>query len=171
MQSNKWLGLGLLLGVLAGCDMDMGGMHGSSYADKQFSSNGERIYFTGRSQSGSAITFSGGNMHAQGHQGGCVNCHGENREGGRRMYPMFWLKTPPLTAGALFDAHDDQGHAGHDVYTLDTLKVAISQGKDPSGKELEASMPRWTMAEADLNDLVVFLRQGSANPSQTRHDE
>ncbi|WP_079203549.1 cytochrome c [Pseudomonas sp. CC6-YY-74] len=170
MQSIKYLGLGLMLSVLAGCDMDMNGMHGSNYAGKKFSSNGERIYFTGRSQSGTAISFSGGNMHAQGHQGGCVSCHGENRQGGRRMYPMFWLKTPPLTADALFDAHD-QGHGDHDAYTLDALKVAITQGKDPSGKEMDTSMPRWSMGEEDLNDLVTFLGQGSAHLPKTPHNE
>lgn len=129
-----------------------------------FVSNGERIYFTGSSISGSAIGTSGGsghmNFHMRMHGAGCVSCHGAEREG-KRLWPQFWIKAPALTAEALFesDAHDEDGHGDHGSYDDDSLRRAITQGIDPSGERLDDTMPRWTMSPADLNDLIAYLKQ------------
>jgi len=46
----------------------------------------------------------------------------------------------------------------HAPYTEATVKDAISKGLEPNGEELEVYMPRWQMADKDLNDLVSFLK-------------
>ncbi|MER3458327.1 MAG: hypothetical protein C4309_06575 [Chloroflexota bacterium] len=46
----------------------------------------------------------------------------------------------------------------HPPYTDETIKRAITQGIDPAGEPLNWPMPRWTMTEADLEDLLAFLK-------------
>lgn len=141
--------------------------HGPSASDTgplAYVSNGERIYFTGSSISGSAISASGGsghmNLHMRMHGTGCASCHGAEREG-KRLWPQFWIKAPALTAEVLFesDAHDEDGHGDHGSYDDESLRRAISQGIDPSGEQLNDAMPRWNMSTADLNDLIAYLKQ------------
>jgi mono/diheme cytochrome c family protein len=97
------------LAIVGGCDSGPGMMMGEQAVSRNFDSNGERIYFTGRSRSGPAITFGGGNMHLRMMGGGCATCHGDDREGGIRMMPRFWLVAPALTRDALFE---DRGATG-----------------------------------------------------------
>ena len=139
------------------------GHFGSAGARINFTSNGERIYFTGTSNSGEQIYASGGtemmNRHRQMHGGGCAVCHGAEREG-RRLWPQFWIKAPALTAKALFiDSHADHGHGHAGSYDEASLRLAIIAGVTPSGAVLDAAMPRWTMSPRDLDDLVAYLKQ------------
>ena len=163
MMKNVLVLLSLLM--LASCNggYDHGqGASGSGVT--QFASNGERIYFSGSSDSGDAISADGGsghmNMHMRMHGGGCVTCHGVEREG-RRLWPQFWIETPALTPEALFasDAHDENGHGDHGSYDDESLRRAITLGIDPSGVKLEDAMPRWNISAADLDDLIAYLKQ------------
>lgn len=154
--------------ILAGCDMSTSHMYTSVDKNRAYSTNGEQIYFTGRNHSGSLIEYDSGNMHAQMHASACADCHGEYREGGRRMYPTFWVIAPPLTSEALFGDHDD-GHGEHGSYTRDSLKKVITQGVDPSGELLDSTMPRWLLTDADLNDLVDYLADGALDPEVHEH--
>lgn len=126
----------------------------------QFQSNGERIYFTARSASDLPINTQGGTMHMRmmaTNGGGCVTCHGVDRQGGRLM-PRFRNVVPPLTPEALFEEHEEDGHGDHGGYTDETLRRAIFKGIDAGGKPLAQEMPRWSMSEQDINDLIGFLR-------------
>ncbi len=106
----------------------------------QFSSNGERIYFTGTSSSRLPITPTGGNMHMRMHGGGCASCHGADRLGGRLM-PRFWITIPALTPSALFGVRDEpadeDGHGDHGSYDDAALRRAITKGTDPSHLNLK----------------------------------
>jgi cytochrome c oxidase subunit 2 len=153
---------------LSACNGNVDHATGSSnYGPAKFISNGERIYFTGSSESGNPITArqsnSGmGEMHMRMHGGGCSSCHGADREG-QRMMPRFWIKAPPLTLEALFgdDNHDgeSENHGDHDSYNIKSLRLVITTGIDPSGETLDSTMPRWSMADTDLNDLIEYLQQ------------
>ena len=132
---------------------------------ENYVSNGERIYFTGQNQLGVSINSEGGSggMHNQMHRGGgCASCHGADREG-ERLWPQFWISAPALTAEALFgdDSHDSDsdGHGDHADYDEESLRRAISLGVEPSGERLDSAMPRWTMSEIDMADLINFLQQ------------
>jgi mono/diheme cytochrome c family protein len=131
-------------------------MH-NSRLPKIFQNNGERIYFTATTASGLAISSRGGRMGMMAGMGGCVNCHGAKRQGSR-LTPRFWIKAPALTPQALFQEHDDDGHGDHEGYSEESLRRAITQGIDAGGKPLDPIMPRWSMSEKDLDDLVIFLK-------------
>jgi len=138
-----------------------GPMTGQDDWPAQFQSNGERIYFSATSASGAPIVPRGGGMHMSMMGGGCVTCHGADRQGGRMM-PQFWKSVPPLTPGALFGDHTegakDDGHGGHIVYNAVTLRRAITRGIDPAGKPLDQAMPRWSISQKDLDDLITYLK-------------
>lgn len=158
----------LLIGLfLTGCGNGPFSNSAGDYMSRTFASNGERIYFTGTSESGLPITASSIDrqmgMHMQMHADSCVTCHGDDRSGSR-LFPRFWIKAPALTAQALLDEseHDD-GHGDHEIYDKESLRVAISKGFDPSRLELHPAMPRWSMDDSDMSDLIDFLtsRDGS----------
>ena len=145
----------------------LGPMADRRHWPSQFLSNGERIYFTAMSASRRRINSRGGGMHMSMMGGGCVTCHGANRQGGRVM-PRFWELVPPLTPAALFDEHaegeKEDGHGDHEGYTDETLRRAITQGVDPGGKSLDPAMPRWSMSTQDLDDLIAYLKSPVGRP-------
>lgn len=121
-----------------------------------FVGNGERLYFTGVSASGAKIQPRGGNHHMKMMgSGGCVDCHGTNRNGGR-LWPNFWQVAPSITATKLVGEHTQDEH-GHEGYNAETLARAITKGVRADGSDLGTGMPRWSMAAEDLQDLVTFL--------------
>ena len=134
----------LLSGVfLTGCGNGPFSNSTDDYLSKTFTSNGERIYFTGTSDSGLPInaTSTDGQMgmHMGMHAGGCV-------------------KAPALTAQSLVeDSEHDDGHGDHAIYTKESLRLAISDGLDPSQSKMHPTMPRWSMDESDMSDLVDFI--------------
>jgi len=149
--------IALPLILLTGCGNHMGAIDG---IPASFSSNGERLYFTGVSADGNTIhpeptsSFSNHMVRA------CASCHGAERQGGIRMMPFFWIKSPALTRQALFaKAGHDEGHGDHESYNAVSLARAIRQGIDPSGEVLDGSMPRWHLSDTDMEDLTDFLQQ------------
>ena len=83
----------------------------------------------------------------------CVNCHGADGHGGNVRIMMTSFEAPDITWAALTGQHED-----HAPYTEATIKDAITKGLEPNGKELEIYMPRWQMADEDLDDLLSFLK-------------
>jgi len=104
----------------------------------------------------------------------CATCHGPDGSGGRYL-AMGTVRTPNIQYAVLTgqveleeDGHDDEGEEGHDEaeeeehghepYTDETLKIAITEGMEPDGEELDSFMPRWSMSDQDLEDLVSFIK-------------
>ena len=56
------------------------------------------------------------------------------------------------------EEHDMEEDEEHPPYTDETIKIAIRQGEDPSGEELDYTMPRWDMSDKDANDLIEYLK-------------
>jgi cytochrome c oxidase subunit 2 len=143
--------------LLSGCDNHMGAIED---IPASFSSNGERIYFTGVSANGTTIQPAPISSFSNHMVRSCASCHGAQRQGGIRMMPFFWIKSAPLTRQALFaKAEHDDGHGDHESYIEGSLAAAIRQGIDPAGKTLSSSMPRWNMSDADMQDMIHFLQQ------------
>ena len=98
------------------------------------------------------------------HQLACVNCHGPGGKGGRVNMMMWSLDVPDITWDNLTEAeeHDEEEaageHEGHPPYTDETLRAAITRGVDPAGEPLDEAMPHWRMSDADLDDLVGFIK-------------
>jgi len=58
----------------------------------------------------------------------------------------------------VFGLMEHEGEEAHPLYTDETIKRAITQGEDPDGEPLDWPMPRWTMSDEDLNDLLEYLK-------------
>jgi hypothetical protein len=48
--------------------------------------------------------------------------------------------------------------ADHGRYTDELVRRAITEGLDAEGKTLHWIMPRWTISERDLDDLIGYLK-------------
>ena len=116
-----------------------------------YKSNGERIFFTATSSSGKPI-YSQGFTMMHGNIA-CVNCHGADGHGGNVNMMMSSFEAPNITWAELTGQHED-----HAPFTEATIKDAITKGLEPNGKEMEIYMPRWQMADEDLDDLLSFLK-------------
>jgi cytochrome c oxidase subunit 2 len=123
-----------------------------------FTSNGEMIYYTGVNESGWQIPISGGPHWLYVHGGSCVSCHGVNGRGGVPI--MMSVSVPSdITYEYLTSVgeHADE-HEEHSPYTDETIKIAIREGKDPSGENLDYTMPRWDMSDSDVGDIIEYLK-------------
>ena len=82
--------------------------------------------------------------------GGCASCHEADGRGGTiKMMTGTAVKAPDVTYGALIGAG----------FTDATIRTAIRDGLDESGKPLDAAMPRWQMSDADLAATIAYLKE------------
>jgi cytochrome c oxidase subunit 2 len=120
--------------------------------------NGERIYFTSTSSRAGQITYSGGPNFGGMMMGSyltCAACHGPEGYGGLHQMQMQQMDAPDIRLSALNSMPEMKGKGD---YNLEDFKMAVEDGKDPAGGDLNADMPRWQMSEADLNDLFAFIK-------------
>ncbi len=175
-QSVRWglvVGTGILVGLilLAGVVLTVGnfgfgfrpmiGPMGGRFDlfPRQFASNGERIYFTATSNSGQPIIAEIPGMHQMGPgMMACATCHGPDGRGGTVSMMMGTFEAPDIRYETLLEGEHDDEHEDHPAYTDETIKRAITQGIDPAGEPLDWPMPRWHMAEQDLDDLLAYLK-------------
>ena len=124
-----------------------------------YESNGERIYFTGQSETGPRITSQMQGMHRMpSGRMACVDCHSPDGRGGIVRMMMSSFEAPDIRYRTLTEGEHADDHADHPPYTDEDIKRAITQGLDPSGEPLEWLMPRWEMTGEQLDDLLEFLR-------------
>jgi len=121
----------------------------------RYRSNGEQIYLTATSQRGAPIVSDMGMMG--GGMMTCASCHGPNGRGGRVRMMMHVFETPDIRYKTLTTAKHGE-EMEHEPYTDETIKRAITQGIEPNGEPLDWPMPRWTMSDEDLDDLLEFLK-------------
>ncbi len=148
-----------------------GGMMGGygpygGYGQREFSSNGEQIYYTGVSEKNGPIARVGGPPWVQHFGAGCVACHGVQGRGGVPV--MMGTAIPEdIRYTALTAPEQDKGEGTakgekeekeHPPYTDATIGRAITQGLDESGKPLDRTMPRWQMSSEDVNDVIAYLK-------------
>jgi mono/diheme cytochrome c family protein len=168
--TGRWLrviGAGLLVGLMLvaclGAFLWLTGPLSLRNASR-FESNGAQIYFTGTSQRGSQITADMGPEmgRMRGSRMTCAACHGPDGRGGDVEMMMRIIDVPDVRYEALTSeehgGHDEETEEDHPAYTEETIKRAITEGVDSGGEPLDWPMPRWSMSDADLNDLVDFLR-------------
>lgn len=129
-----------------------GMMGGSGSGVAGDSSVGERIWLTAVGSDGQDITRSAPRV-SQGALmmggGGCASCHGADGRGGTiKMMTGTAIKAPDVTYGALIKAG----------FTDATIRAAIRDGLDESGKPLNDAMPRWQMNDTDLDAMIAHLK-------------
>ncbi len=86
----------------------------------------------------------------------CRQCHGEQGRGGLEA----GIRIPDITWSTL-TAPDGAVTASGSLrpgYTGSTLARAIREGLDSRGQPLDIIMPRYTIADADLADLLAYLQ-------------
>jgi cytochrome c oxidase subunit 2 len=133
------------------------------YAPGRFTSNGQRIYFTATGENGSAISYSGGPRTGGMMMGAyltCAACHGADGRGGVHYVHMESIDAPPIYYEALMGMLQEESDRTPPptTYTVDDLRQAVVEGLHPDGDKLDIVMPRWNMSDADLADLLDFLK-------------
>jgi cytochrome c oxidase subunit 2 len=125
-----------------------------------FSSNGERIFLTGTSDTGSPISsrMEGMQRMPPGRMS-CASCHGADAHGGTVQMMMTGVEAPDIRWEHLTNEdHAEEHGEQHPTYTRETFERAVTEGLDPEGEELHWMMPRWDMTQAQLDDLIAFLQ-------------
>jgi hypothetical protein len=135
---------------------------------------GEAIYRDGVLPSGQPLHGSReGGEPLTGAKAACTNCH--RRSGLGEVEST--IKIPPIAGPYLFHARAQRREdldvpyledmrIDRDPYTPETLARAIREGVGADGKPLNYLMPRYDLGDADLGELINYLKQ--LNPLQTR---
>ena len=142
--------------LLAGCVLTnkLMGPGGTAWGVGAFDSNGERIYFTATSERGTAITYTGGPasnswmMMGGGGSLACASCHGTDGRGGEHSMGMMQV----------MDAADIRWSALEGEFDPVKFRLAVVEGQDPDGTQLNTDMPRWNIGNDDLADLIDYLK-------------
>lgn len=114
---------------------------------------GKHIYTHGESLSSRIITASVALSEAPASASilPCVQCHGVDGRG---------INSPDINWDVLVapDGHEHPPRI-HGAFDAPSLAKAIAGGVDPAGNDLEATMPRYTMSDADMADLIAYLKR------------
>ena len=133
----------------------------SPVASPQVLSPGQQIYLTGASANG-PIPNSGpaGAMMGQGRMGGvsCVDCHGEDGRGGVRAMMYGGVEIPDIRYSVLSSARSEDSTT-EPGWTDRDIARAIRDGIEPNGEQLKAPMPRWDMTDAEIDDVITYLKE------------
>ncbi len=128
----------------------------------RFASAGQRIYHTGLDENGDPIPRSmagsrvwGGRMMLN---AACVDCHREDGRGGTLGMMMRGIEVPDIRYSALTSPHSE-GDETEPAWTRDDIVRAIRDGVEPDGKSLQAPMPRWDMTDAQVRDVIDYLKE------------
>ncbi len=138
---------------------------------------GKRLYEQGITADGKEVTaVTQGDIRFSSTQFSCANCHRRSgfgsSEGGQFV--------PPITASYLFNKREWHRSYLFDkmfkeeqpasfwakirqprvrpAFTSETLARAIRQGVDPAGKPMDLLMPRFQIGDADMENLIAYLR-------------
>jgi cytochrome c oxidase subunit II len=126
---------------------------------RSYASNGERVYFTGQSETDPQITSQMQGMHRmQAGSMACADCHGSDGRGGTVRMMMSSFDAPDIRYSTLIEGEHGDAHGEHAPYMDEDIKRAITEGIDPAGEELEWIMPRWEMTDEQLNDLIAYMK-------------
>jgi len=126
-----------------------------------FASAGERIYYTGISTDGRIPRSSGrtgrGGMGMVG-DAACVDCHGEDGRGGGIGMMFRTVEVPDIRYSALTSPHTEDKETSPGWTDADIAR-AIRDGVEPDGARLKAPMPRWEMSDAEIADVIDYLKE------------
>lgn len=78
----------------------------------------------------------------------CVSCHGPGGRG--RKHTMGMMQE--------MDAKDIRWSVLQSEIDAEKFRLAVVEGKDPDGTQLNTGMPRYNMSNEDLADVIAFLK-------------
>lgn len=120
---------------------------------------GKEIYLTGRSPSGGEVTAVMGidGIRLPGRAATCGGCHGHDGTGrpesGIIPYNVTWRY---LTKSY---GHVHDSGLAHGPFDEESLEHYMRTGGYPGGAAGDPSMPRYELSDADLEDLVAYLKR------------
>jgi len=162
---SRIVGLALFL-MLIGSACSFGTKWPNFFA-RSYSTDGERIYYSGVGGDGRPIAYSGRSRYRGmmiSSQLSCASCHGEDGRGGIHFMRMDLMQAPDITYSALSTEQDEnsetEGEHSHGAadYNLDDFRQAVVFGSHPNGEALDNDMPRWQIDNEDLAELYAFLQ-------------
>lgn len=114
---------------------------------------GKRIYQRGVTSDGRTVegAIVGGAAALYGREAACAGCHGPSGQGTSEG----GITAPPLAAEPRLASRGELRGGG--VMTAAALATAIREGRGPAGQPLSPVMPRYSLAEPDLQDLIEYL--------------
>jgi len=120
---------------------------------------GKHIYVQGENATGAPITalVSRGSTPIAASFLPCVGCHGDDGKG----RPEGGVIPPDITWQTLTASygHDHAYGRSHPAFDDASLARAIATGVDPADNSLDMAMPRYTMSEADMLDLIAYIKR------------
>ncbi|HEX9093448.1 MAG TPA: cytochrome c [Coriobacteriia bacterium] len=170
MKKSTMLLLALVLVVVGATGLVLTFVFGGpSVTLGAFSSNGQRIYYTGADAAGpiprtvAGAGVSGFGMMGNGMMGdvACVGCHGEDGRGGRVRMMLGTVDIADVRYSTLATPRSEEGTTVPG-WTDSDIARAIRDGVEPNGQPLKAPMPRWSMSDADIADVIAYLKELSA---------
>lgn len=133
----------------------------SPLASSQVLSPGQQIYLTGASANGPIPnSVPSGAMMGQGRMGGmsCSDCHGEDGRGGQRAMMSGGVEIPDIRYSVLSSPRSEDSTT-EPGWTDRDIARAIRDGIEPNGEQLKAPMPRWDMTDAEIDDVITYLKE------------
>lgn len=127
-----------------------------------FSSNGQRIFYTGLRANGSPIPRTVAGRATMGREMmtavGCVDCHGEDGRGGVLDMMFGFVEVSDIRYSALTSIRSEDGTM-MPAWTDSDIARALRDGIEPGGQRLKAPMPRWDMTDAEMSDVIAYLKE------------
>lgn len=144
---------------------------------------GKRIYREGLLPSGKPVRATvQGDVGIAGTQLNCASCHRRSGFGSSDGAAFV----PPVTGRALFGENELRRAdlfrklfqqvqpapvrarlrdlRARPAYTVETLAVALREGRDPTGRTLDALMPRYRLGDDDVRRLAAYLKSLASAP-------
>lgn len=146
----RWLVAGLALAGSCGV---------SAAALTDAEQRGKQIYLTGSGTAGPPITayVSAAKLSVPATAMPCASCHGKDgrgrEESGVKPSDIRWSLLTRVGGGRSPSGRE------HPAYDVEAVKRAIRTGVDAGGKQIDLAMPRFTLSNQDLDDLVAYLQR------------
>lgn len=161
-MKKTWLAWGLAL-VVAGVVGVAAtyALFGRPVAGGPYTSIGQQIYYTGADANGPIPrSTAGGGTMGFGMMGAsaCVDCHGRAGRGGRVGGMFGAIEVPDIRYSVLTTPHTE-GTETTPAWTDADIARAIREGVDPDGVPIKAPMPRWSMTDTDVSEVIAYLKE------------
>lgn len=137
-------------------------------ADSPSTQLGRELFEHGRGRDGRAVIgrVAAGTVPMQGAAVACANCHGARGGGGAEA----WIAAPDIRWFALSKPYGARraGGEARPPYDRESLERALRAGVAPDGVPLDPAMPRFDLADDEIDALLAHLARLS---DETHRDE
>jgi len=144
----------------------------TSFSTESDLEKGRRIYMEGLLPSGAILKGTRDGEDFSGRQAACVSCHRPSGMGSVEGD----IEVPPITGNYLYRTGElllttmdprsgKRFNQAHEPYTDAALGVAIRNGQNIGGQQMNVLMPKYDLNNDELRAVTVYLKQLSKNYS------